>query len=219
MSESLSIPFREILKSIPGIFGIRLEKEPKHRVVATLDEGVEIRSYASALLAEVTLAGQHDEAVDQAFDRLAAYIFGANSDDVKLPMSIPVLQRKAAAAEGRLTPIETRGESWTVSFFLSNDLIAAEAPVPTDPSIHLVTVPEKLVAATTFRGNNTAERRSTARAELLKSLAGQSRFVAVTGAWWAQFDAPFVLPFAKKNEAQIEVMDTGASVEATLGEG
>ena len=65
------LPFTEILKSVPGFFGIRLEEQPKYEVIETIDEDVEIREYQPALLARLTIEGEHDKAVDEAFDRLA----------------------------------------------------------------------------------------------------------------------------------------------------
>jgi hypothetical protein len=86
------IPFTELLKSVPGFFGIRLEEEPKYDVIETLGD-VEVRRYAPALIARLTVPGRFEEAVDQAFDRLARYIFGENSGEVKLAMTVPVEQK------------------------------------------------------------------------------------------------------------------------------
>lgn len=58
MSESIRPPFKDILSSIPGVFGIRLEEEPRYGVLETIDD-VEIRQYAPALLAQVTITGDH----------------------------------------------------------------------------------------------------------------------------------------------------------------
>jgi hypothetical protein len=204
------LPFTEILKSVPGFFGIRLEEEPKFEVVEHLgpDESIEIRRYAPALLARVTVAGDHDEAVDEGFDRLARYIFGDNrpaglaemrtrandgaGGGEQMAMTIPVRQEQAAGG-------------WTIAFFLSNDLEASGAPQPNDPGIELVREPVRVVAVLRYRGNNSDERRLGATRELLGALADHPRWRVDDEVTWAQYDAPFVIPFMKRNEAQVAV--------------
>lgn len=210
------LPFTEILKSVPGLFGVRLEEEPRYEVLEHLgeDEAIEIRRYAPALLARVTVAGDHDEAVDEGFDRLARYIFGenrpaglagmrragdaaANSDGdsaggERMAMTIPVRQEQVAGG-------------WTIAFFLSNDLEASGAPQPNDAGIELVREPVRVVAALRYRGNNSDERRLAASQELLAALAASPRWRADDEVNWAQYDAPFVIPFLKRNEAQVPV--------------
>ena len=52
-------------------------EEPKYTVVREYD-GFEIREYAPYLVAEVTVPGPAEEAGNQGFRILAAYIFGKN---------------------------------------------------------------------------------------------------------------------------------------------
>jgi SOUL heme-binding protein len=205
MAEPIRVPFVEILKTIPGFFGIRLEEEPRHEVIEQLGD-IEIRRYAPALLAEVTVQGAHDEALDAAFDRLARYIFGGNSRREDMHMTNPVYQGKGAHLP-MTTPVtkSAQGGGWTVAFFLSNDLRPDEAPQPDDSTINLIRSPERLVASLRYRGNNTEERMHDARAELLEALSKHPEYKVDSGVYWAQYDAPFVLPFVKRNEAQVEL--------------
>ena len=163
----MKLPFSEILKGIPGFFGIRLEEEPRFDIVLS-DADVEIRRYAPALLAEVTIAGNHDAALDEAFDRLAIYIFGENIDRSKLPMTTPVGQKVEGEVMPMTTPVGQRdaGGAWTVSFFLGNDLRSEDAPQPIDTGIRLTTSPQRTVAVVRYSGNNTEERRQDGRKRL-----------------------------------------------------
>lgn len=52
-------------------------------------------------------------------------------------------------------------------------------------------VPPRLVAVTTYGGNDSAEKRRDAKEELLRAMEKLPAFRVVTGVWWAQFDAPF----------------------------
>lgn len=198
------IPFTELLKSIPGFFGIRLEEQPKYDVVETLGE-VEIRRYAPALLASLTVPGAFDEAVDRAFEGLAGYIFGDNSGAVKLAMTSPVGQKPERMAMTGPVVEKPGGGGWTMTFFLSNDLDSAP-PRPNDPAIELVREPERLVAALQYSGNNSEQARADSRRRLLAELAGHPRWRVDEGVYWAQYDAPFTLPFVKRNEAMVEVV-------------
>lgn len=205
MAESVSFPFVEILKSIPGVFGIRLEEEPHYEVVEELGD-VEVRRYDPALLAEITVNGPREKALDEAFDRLARYIFGANSKREHLPMTNPVYQAKGEHLPAA-TPVmpAPRGSGWTVAFFLSNTLSLEEAPRPDDPAIRLIRSPQRLVASLRYRGNNTGDKMHDARAELLEAMRGHATFEVESDVYWAQYDAPYVIPFVKRNEAQVEL--------------
>lgn len=199
-----SVPFSEWLKSIPGVFGIRLEEEP-HYDILEKDGDVEVRHYAPALLAEVTMPGSHDQALDAAFDVLAKYIFGNNVEKggagslpssprgQNLPMTTPVLQ-------------SPQGAGWTVAFFLGNRLTPAEAPAPVDERIRLRVSPAHIVAVVRYSGNNDEAQREQARAELLAYLAKSTRWERDGSAYWAQYDQPFAIPFLKRNEAQVAVV-------------
>ncbi len=205
MADSVSFPFVEILKGIPGIFGIRLEAEPRHEVVEKIGE-VEVRHYAPALLAEITVPGDHDKALDAAFDRLARYIFGANSKDEHLSMTNPVYQGKGQGLP-MTAPVRPahHGQGWTVAFFLSNDLTVEEAPRPDDEAIRLIRSPGHLVGVLRYRGNNTEGKMHDARSELLEALRADATYEVEGDVYWAQYDAPYVIPFVKRNEAQVEL--------------
>ncbi len=197
------IPLAEILKGIPGIFGVRLDEQPRYTAVETAGQ-VEVRRYAPLLLARVTFPGEFDVAVDRGFDRLASYIFGANDRAMKLAMTSPVEQHPHRGADGPVLAQEG-SEGWTLTFFLSNEMTLAEAPTPKDASIELVRAPERTVAALQYRGNNTAQRRDDSRRALLTALADHPRWQVDGAVYWAQYDAPFTLPFLKKNEAMVEL--------------
>ncbi|PCC73289.1 SOUL heme-binding protein [Nannocystis exedens] len=200
------IPFTELLKSVPGFFGIRLEEQPKYDVVETIDD-VEIRRYQPALLARLTVEGEHDKAVDEAFDRLARYIFGENSKQIRMSMTAPVEQHPEGERLAMTSPVLQKqgGRGWTVAFFLSNDLFTSEAPRPDDPAIELVHEPARTVAALRYRGNSSEDKRKDSRQRLLAALEDHPRWRIAEDVYWAQYDAPFTLPFAKRNEAMVEL--------------
>ncbi len=211
MTKPTTIPFKEILHSIPGFFGIRLEEEPRFEVIETLGD-VDVRRYAPALLAQVTVIGKHEDAVNDAFRMLAGYIFGGNSTGEKMDMTSPVLQQVEQSAQSASAPViqNAHGEGWTVSFFISNDLTPASAPRPDDPAITLVETAETIVAALRYTGNNSDESRAESRRALLAALDGHSKWRVADDVAWAQYDQPFAIPFLKRNEAMVALSTTAS---------
>lgn len=211
MSESVRPPFKDILQAIPGIFGIRLEEEPAYTVLDTVGE-IEIRRYQPALLAQVTVRGAHDDAMNSAFTTLASYIYGKNDTNTTLHMTTPVQQEAESGVGSRTTPItrHSSGNGWTVSFFLSNDLLPEEAPQPDDPAVGLVMVPETVRGVLRFTGNNTEHRREASRETLLATIASDGRWQVADDVSWSQYDQPFAIPFLKRNEAQVALRGVSA---------
>ena len=64
-------------------------EEPKYSVIEKA-EPFELRLYAPMILAEVKVDGDLDEASNQGFRLIAAYIFGQNQVTEKIAMTSPV---------------------------------------------------------------------------------------------------------------------------------
>ena len=204
MSSSTSPLFTDILKSIPGFFGIRVDAEPAYHMEGIVGR-VEIRRYAPALLAQVSTDGDHDNAVDAAQGKLTDYIYGDNESREKMEMTSPTFQTDGESKMFSVPP-RKHGASggWTVAFFLSNNLDSGEAPLPDDPAISIVESPEMLVATLRYGGNNTEQQRSIAKRELIQTLSG-SKWDLDDQVYWASYDQPFAIPFLKRNEAHAPV--------------
>ena len=64
-------------------------EQQKYEVIEK-DGNFEIRYYPSAVMASVALDGNYNNSSSSGFRILAGYIFGSNSDDIKIPMTAPV---------------------------------------------------------------------------------------------------------------------------------
>jgi SOUL heme-binding protein len=201
----MSVPFIEILKGIPGLVGIRLEEQPKYAVLRR-DRSVEVRDYSPVLAARVTLDGTRENALNEGFQALAAYIFGANSGSAHIAMTAPVLHERKADPIAMTAPVlnERHGEGWTISFVLPSKYTAASIPRPLDPRITIDEVPRKTVAVVTYSGTND-DAKMAASGEALREWLIRSHAKPLSAIRWAQYDPPFALPFLKKNEAQIDI--------------
>lgn len=172
----------------------------------------EVRRYPEHLLAEIVVDGPFDSAGNRAFRYLFAYLTGANTSQSRIAMTAPVIQipedgssveqvgvpqRDGAAGPGAV-------ERYRVAFVLPEHFTAVSAPQPSDPAVHLRTVPGVVVAAARFGGlwSETRFRRH------LQQLQADVRAAGMTPASVgrsARFDAPYVPWFLRHNEVLVDV--------------
>jgi len=203
---SVRPPLKEILKAIPAVFGVSLDEEPRYEVLLS-EGGVELRRYQKMLLARTYVAGTRKSAVEEGFRRLAGYIFGENHVTTTLSPTMPGhVSGETNETLSMTSPVfqEQAIDGWTLSFFLPSNQTFKTAPRPNDPSVKLKEVASRLVAVKAYAGNNTEERRAEA-ARALCAWVERNSYVPESPVFWAQYNAPFIIPFFKKNEAQVVV--------------
>jgi SOUL heme-binding protein len=181
-------------------------------MLATLREGVEIRRYAPRLAAETEAAGTAVEARNAAFRILFAYITGGNAVGEKIAMTAPVAAGRRAETISMTTPVESAPDAGGVRmrFLLPARYTATTAPRPTDARVRLVPIPDETMAILRFSGNR-------ADPELARRMAALRAALAATS--WRPvgepvtmfYDAPFTLPFLRRNEAAIRVDRSGVA--------
>ena len=81
-------------------------EEPAYEV-ARKTEAFEIRRYAPYVVVETELRGEYDQARNDAFRKLFAYIGGANRAQAKLEMTVPVVMEPAAEKIEMTVPVLT----------------------------------------------------------------------------------------------------------------
>lgn len=201
------IPLSEKLKSIPGFFGIRLEEGPKYFVLLK-DKNFQVRKYNSFNLAQTFVRGDYEFAMNEGFFRLANYIFGSYSLGEKMSMSTPVLQGRSRKLTMSAPVLhEQKTDGWMMSFIIPSKYKFDALPKPLSEDIVLLKVPSIVVASVKYSGTNSEQRISEKTKELLEWLDRQEDFTAVSEPRIAQYDAPYVLPFLRRNEIQITVME------------
>lgn len=183
----MQVPISEMLKSIPGAVGIRLEEEIPYTVVETL-RNIEVRKYEPFTLARVEVSGEYESAMEEGFRTLAEFIFGKNTQNQKTAMTVPVFMDKTDGG-------------WVMSFYLPED---AAMLTPVNPSITIEVKPSKTVAVLRYSGNPDLEKMLEAKVNLLQGLEA-SAYAPESSVWWAQYDQPASLPFTKRNEALVKV--------------
>jgi hypothetical protein len=189
-----------------GIFGIRMYEEPRYVLIDSVGNRIEVRRYAPRVAAQVELPTAGEAGRNEAFRLLFSYIAGANRAavpaDSKIAMTAPVDVREPERI-AMTTPVHTQDAGGVrMRFFLPARFTPETAPEPTDPSVHIVTVPEEMIAVLRFSGSggDMMER----QAALVEGLSG-SQWKPVGKPYALFYDPPFALPFLRRNEASVEV--------------
>lgn len=171
-------------------------------------DGFELRRYPSHVVAEVTVRLPFEQAGNQAFGSLFAYISGQNRSRTSVPMTAPVVQSAGAAQKVAMTApvIQHKSEEggYAVAFVLPASLTAETALAPTDPKVRIRTVPPSLAAVARYSGRWSQESYERHGADLLTAIrAGGLRAVGTPR--FARFDPPFKPWFLRRNEVIINV--------------
>ncbi|KAH9302806.1 hypothetical protein KI387_014389 [Taxus chinensis] len=145
------------------------------------EKDYEIREVQAFYVAETTMPGKTGfdfYGSSQGFNALAAYLFGKNKKNEEMEMTTPVFVQKAQIDGEKMemtTPVITKQEQdqgkWQMSFVMPSKY-GANLPIPSDPSIRIKKITEKVVAVIAFSGFVTDEevqrRESQLRAALSK---------------------------------------------------
>ena len=135
--------------------------------------GYEIRSYGAHIVAETTVTGPYQEALNQGFRIVAGYIFGGNVSKKSIAMTAPVTETPSGEKIAMTAPVtaDIEGDSHTIAFSMPSSYTLATLPQPNDARVRLVEVPETKMAVRTFSWYVSANRIAALKSELLQSLS------------------------------------------------
>ncbi len=182
--------------------------EQQPYTVVREEHSFEVRRYPEHVVAEVTVRADFDDAGNRAFRFLFGYISGSNTANEKVAMTAPVVQAPASEKIEMTAPVVQEpgreAGSHVVAFVLPATLTEATAPVPTSPEVTLRTVPEALVAATTYSGRWSQARYDEHCRELTAAVAAAG-LTALSAPRFARFDPPYKPWFLRRNEVLVDV--------------
>ena len=166
-------------------------EEPAYSVLANLGR-YEIRYYDAYLVAETTIRGNFDSTGNAAFRRLAGFIFGRNSQGLKMNMTVPVTRQ------------QTEPDRYRYRFVMEKAYSAGDLPRPKDDSVSIVNVPGGHFAAARYRGRRNETQYRRAESTLLAALERDG--VATAGPpFSAVYDGPFTPPVMRRNEVLVPI--------------
>jgi hypothetical protein len=87
--------------------------------VSSKSGNLEIREYGPTIVAEATVEGERDQAIQRGFRIIADYIFGNNLSSTKVAMTAPVIQQSSEKIAMTAPVIQqAKGTSWNVRFVM-----------------------------------------------------------------------------------------------------
>ena len=183
-------------------------EEPEYEVVSSNDT-YEVRRYEPYIVAEVDIVAESErKAGDRAFRILAAYIFGENRSSERMAMTAPVETSWVNAGEkmAMTAPVSTTfaGGAYVYAFVMEQKYTLDTLPKPLDPRIRIREKPARHVAALRFSGIASGRRYEEHRA-MLEAALDRDRVPRRGGFFLARYDAPFTLPFVRRNEVLVDV--------------
>lgn len=161
---------RNLLVSAMGLFTVVGSAQAKEKIeqpryeVLSQSDGVELRSYAPYLAAQVTVkARSSGEASSKGFRQLAEYIFGGNQRRDKISMTAPVTTeaRSGSATIAMTAPVTTSGKAdgaYTVQFSMPSKWTMDTLPIPDNDQIELTPIKAEKRVAYRFTGHRSPAR-------------------------------------------------------------
>ena len=182
-------------------------EEPPY-TLETKDQEFEVRVYGPQLVAETVVEGSLEAAGNRGFRPLFRYISGDNESKTKIPMTSPVGQERRLGEKIKMTaPVGQKASNngWAVTFMMPSTYTMETLPEPTDKRVKLREIPAARMAAVRYSGRWTQR--------------GYDRHLAHLRGWmkvqglkpagepmWARYNAPFTLPFLRRNEVLIPLV-------------
>ncbi|MBK7792694.1 MAG: heme-binding protein [Betaproteobacteria bacterium] len=180
-------------------------EEPPYTVIQQ-HEGIEVRSYAPYLVAEVVVPGPADAAGNQGFRILAAYIFGKNRGERRIEMTAPVTQAPEPRTIAMTAPVTQAATEtgYVIQFKMPAEFTLDTLPEPLDPQVRLKEVPGGRFAVIRYSGSWSEGNYSEHLARLTQGV--EAAGIRTRGdPIYSRYDAPFVPWFMRRNEIWLQV--------------
>ena len=112
---------------------------------------MQIRDYASMIVAEAEVAGERKEAISHGFRIIADYIFGNNTRKQNVAMTAPVTQQPKDKI-AMTAPVNQEGSAghWKVRFVMPASYTMDTLPRPNNDAVTLEKIPGKRFAVIRF---------------------------------------------------------------------
>jgi hypothetical protein len=166
----------------------------------------EIRQYDPQIVAETFVASNLEEAGNEGFRRLYAYISGDNQKKQSISMTAPVGQETSSEKIAMTAPVsqEKKDDRWRITFLMPAEYTREMLPEPDDERVKLAEEPGRLMAAVKYSGTWSEEGYRKNKA-LLEEYIRTRGLTTAGAAVWARYDPPFMPWFLRRNEVLIPV--------------
>ena len=180
-------------------------EEPDYAILESAKD-FELRRYDSYIVAETLVEAAFDDAGNEGFRRLFAYISGQNRKKAAISMTAPVSQKEDYEEIAMTAPVNQQREAgkWRVTFMMPSEYTLETLPEPLDDRVELREVEGKLVAALKYSGT-WSKKRFEKKKERLESLIQERGLSPVGEPVFARYNPPFMPWFLRRNEVLIPV--------------
>ena len=179
-------------------------EKPDYKVIQS-EQNIEIRQYEPMIIAEVEVDGKREDAIRDGFRLIADYIFGNNTVEQNISMTAPV-QQKENQKIAMTSPVQQQlaGKSWQISFVMPSKYNMDSLPVPNNNRVRLKEILTKKFVVIEFSGTNSNENVTEHENQLMNYIeANQIKIIGSPK--YAFYNAPWTLPFLRRNEVMIEI--------------
>ena len=167
----------------------RIEK-PAYTVEKELSPRIEIRQYASMVVAKTNLPGaSFDDYGSQGFRNVASYIFGNNQQQQKIAMTSPVIMEQ--------------GKEASMYFVMPKQYAKSDLPQPNSSRVEITEVQPKRLAVIRF-GGWANDRRIAKYQSLLKAALEKENIQYKEPFLFMAYNAPWDI-IARRNEVAVEL--------------
>ena len=170
------------------------------------EAGFEIRQYDPQIVAETFVEGDLENAGNEGFRRLYAYISGENTKNQSISMTAPVSQETGSKKIAMTAPVEQekKDNRWRITFLMPAEYTLETLPEPNDTRVRLTEESGRLMVAVKYSGTWSEEGYEKNRALLEEYI--HKRGLTKTGEpVWARYDPPFMPWFLRRNEVLIPI--------------
>jgi DNA gyrase inhibitor GyrI len=166
-------------------------EEANFRVIAD-DGALEIRQYPPHVVAETLVQGEFKDVGNNAFRRLAGYIFGKNDAEENIAMTAPVTQQ--ATEDG-----------YIVRFYMPAEHNLDDLPVPLDDSVNIYEAAGGVFAVLRYKGGWKQDSYLKHKDQLIAQLEQNAAWQISGEPTWARYNSPLMPSFLRTNEILIPV--------------
>ena len=165
--------------------------EPPFKLIERVNN-IQIREYQNILIAITKKQSPYNAATSSGFRTLANYIFGANKEQVKMPMTAPVFTTIPGS------------ESIEISFVMPSKYSKNDLPKPISNDIEFKNLELGMTAVIQFGMWATPERIVKMKTKLVKYLDANN-LEPSSDYLVAQYNSPWTLPPFRRNEILVSI--------------
>ena len=179
-------------------------EKPDYKVIQS-EQNIEIRQYEPMIIAEVEVDGKREGAIGDGFRIIADYIFGNNTVKRDIAMTAPVQQQESQKI-AMTAPVQQQstGRSWQISFVMPSKYSMESLPEPNNDRVRLKEISTKKFIVIDFSGTNSNENVTKHENQLMNYIEA-NQIKIIDSPKYAFYNAPWTLPFMRRNEVMIEI--------------